>query len=329
MPRRLHLLSPALGRRLLLAWGAAVLLVPFVARGSDGTPVLSLNANAEVGRDGIYLDQVLALQPPTALPRVRIAPAPAIGQIAALSRDQVTTALRASAPDLVSTNWSGPDRVRVSRRSRMLDEAGVCELLRDHLQAEHVRGRGELELRLTRPWAPVAVPDEPLKVRIIESPATGPGANFIVRFDLLDGEDRVGNWQVVASAKIWREVPVAVTALRRGQVLADLTLGSERRDVLALRDAPAVVDPADTTLELIENVPAGQPLLARSLRPRPVIQRGQVVEALVRDGSMTISLKVEALTDALPGQAVRVRNPKTRRELMAKAINEETVLVPR
>ncbi len=316
-------------RPLGLVLGFALGFAAIHARASDATPALALLASAEVGGDGVYLDQVVALQPPTALPRVRIAPPPAIGQVAALSRAQVASALQTHAPGLVSTNWSGPERVRVSRRSRQLDEAGVSDLLREHLQKEMVRDRGELELRLTRPWTTVAVPDDPLSVKIVESPATGPGSNFIVRFELLNGDERVGTWQVVASAKVWREIPVATAVLRRGQALADAPLTLERRDVLALRDTPAVFDPSDTSLELVENVPAGQPLLARSIRTRPVIQRGQLVEAIVRDGGMTISLKVEALTDALPGQAVRVRNPKTRRELLAKAINEETVLIPR
>ena len=60
---------------------------------------------------------------------------------------------------------------------------------------------------------------------------------------------------------------------------------------------------------------------------RPVVQRGQVVDGLVRDGAMNISLKVEVLADGLPGQTVRVRNPKTKREFYAKVQDEQTVLI--
>jgi flagella basal body P-ring formation protein FlgA len=51
------------------------------------------------------------------------------------------------------------------------------------------------------------------------------------------------------------------------------------------------------------------------------------VEAVFQEGSMTISLKVEALEDGALGQTVRVRNPKTRRELYGKIQNEDLVSI--
>ncbi len=69
------------------------------------------------------------------------------------------------------------------------------------------------------------------------------------------------------------------------------------------------------------------PVLNRSVRVRPVIRRGQVVDGVYQDGSLSISLKVETLEDGLLGQTVRVRNPKTKRELYGKVQNEQTVLI--
>ena len=42
---------------------------------------------------------------------------------------------------------------------------------------------------------------------------------------------------------------------------------------------------------------------------------------------MTISLKVESLEDGALGQMVRVRNPKTRRELYGKIQAEDLVFI--
>ncbi|HYV33159.1 MAG TPA: flagellar basal body P-ring formation chaperone FlgA, partial [Candidatus Binatia bacterium] len=102
---------------------------------------------------------------------------------------------------------------------------------------------------------------------------------------------------------------------------------TERHDVLTLRDPldrTALKNPA---IELVENLPAGQPLLSRAVRLRPVVQRGQLVDGLVRDGPLNISLKVEVLADGLSGQTVRVRNPKTRREFYAKVQDDQSVLI--
>lgn len=90
------------------------------------------------------------------------------------------------------------------------------------------------------------------------------------------------------------------------------SLSREPLDESALKNA---------SLELVEAVPASQPLLARAVR----MLRGQM--GFVRNGAPNISLKVEALTDGLPGQTVRVRNPKTKREFYAKVQDQQVVVI--
>jgi flagella basal body P-ring formation protein FlgA len=290
-------------------------------------PAFALPPTTQVAADGVFLDQILVVQPPTALPHLRVADAPRVGETTTLTRDQVRQWLSGHAPEFVSTNWTAQPSIRITRRTRSLDEIELRELLCSTLQKETVKDKGELELRLTRNWTSLMVPEEPVSLRIVDVPATGPSANFIVRFELWSGEERLGNWQLTASARIWREVPVAVTPLRRGQLLSGADVNLERRDVLTLRGAPGIFSANEGLLELVENIPAGQPVLARSVRPRPVVQRGQMVDAIVDDGPLSISLKVEMLQEGLPGQLVRVRNPRTRRELMGKVLNEQTIVL--
>ena len=129
------------------------------------------------------------------------------------------------------------------------------------------------------------------------------------------------------SPLLWRDVLVASGPLKRGQLLADADLLRERRDLLLSREALDALPRVATALELVENVPAGVPLTARAFRVRPLVFRGQTLEALVQDGALQISTKVEVLEDGLPGQFVRVRNPQSRREFRGKVQNENTILV--
>jgi flagella basal body P-ring formation protein FlgA len=244
-----------------------------------------------------------------------------------VSRAQLNALLAANAPALSVSNWSGAQAVRITRRARSLGEAELRDLLTATLQQESVREKGDLELRFGRPWAPVLVPDETLVLHLLDLPAAGVTANFIVRFELRAGTDRLGPWQAVVQARVTRDILVARSSVRRGQPLSDGDFTAERRDVLGLREP---LDPAvlrEPALELIEPVPAGQPLLARAVRLRPVVQRGQMVDGLVRDGALQINLRVEVLADGLPGQFVRVRNPKTKKEFYAKVRDEQTVVI--
>lgn len=292
-----------------------------------GAPAFDLSPAVQVDSGGIYLHQLLSRPLSVPAPPIRLANAPAFGQTASFSRTQIAALLKAAAPELATTNWSGAAQVRITRRARAFNESDLRELLTVTLQQGHVKEKGDLELRLSRPWVPVYVPDETLILKVIDLPASGVGPNFIVRFELVAGTDRVGPWQVVVQARVMKDILVARTLLKRGQPLLSSDFTTERRDVLSMREPLDESVLRDPTLELIEGVQVGQPLLARSVRMRPVVQRGQMVDGLVREGSLNISLKVEVLADGLPGQTVRVRNPKTKREFYAKVQDEQTVVI--
>ncbi len=290
--------------------------------------VWQLLPRAQVDSSGIFLNQ-LVIPPATsaALPQIRLAPAPNLGQTASFSREQITELVRQHNPELFTSNWSGATQIRVSRRTRQFIDSDMIDLLTATLQREVVKDRGELELHLARPWVPLPVPDEPLTLKVFDTPANGIVPNCVIRCELWNGKERVGDWQLAVQASVWREIPVAHSALTRGQLLKDADITMERRDVLVQRDAYLNFSRADDSLQLAENIPSGSPVLNRSIRIRPIIQRGQMVEGLYQDGSLSISLKVETLEDGLPGQTVRVRNPKTKRELYGKVQNEQTVLI--
>lgn len=287
-----------------------------------------LRPEAQVDSAGIFLDHLFtSSEPDRPLPHTRLADAPAANQPSNLTRDQVLSLIRRQDPDF-NTPLSGADRIRIARRTRALAEAELLELLTNTLQQDHVRDRGQLELRLGRPWTTTQVPDEPFVIKVTELPSLGVTPSFIARFELLVGRERFAEWQAVLQARVWRDVLVARATLKRGQALMGTDLAIERRDILALREPLEVAAQYDDALELTEIVSPGSPLTARSVRTRPLVARGRIVDAVIKDGALNISLKVEVLEDGVAGQMVRVRNPISRRELSGKVINEQTVQLP-
>ena len=210
---------------------------------------------------------------------------------------------------------------------RRLEEDELRNLLTDFLIAARGANGAEWELHFTRPWTPVKVPDEPLKVEILEPALNRITSSAILRFELRAGRQLVGAWQLPVQARLWQEVLVAETALQRGQLLSDAALTRVRRDVLTLRDPLYELPAAAAAYELSESVPLGVPLTARALRLKPVVYRGQTVNAIMHDRAMTISLKVEVMEEGVPGQLVRVRNLQSRRELRGKVQDERTIAI--
>ena len=214
-----------------------------------------------------------------------------------------------------------------SRRTRPLEDYDLLELLTKTLQKEYVKDQGELELHLTHSWPKTDVPDEPLTLKVSEMPTRGISPAMVVTFELWADKERLGNWQVPLQASVWRDIPVAHSTLTRGEDLKDADVTMERADVLINRDAFLNFPTPDDTLQLTESIPAGHPVLNRSVRARPLVLRGQMVEAVFQDGTLGISLMVETLEDGALGQTVRVRKPKTKRELYGKVENEKTIRI--
>jgi flagella basal body P-ring formation protein FlgA len=282
---------------------------------------------AQSDESGVYLDQIVASDSGANVPHLRLAGSPSAGRVLTLARSQIMELLKQQ-PDIdFSGALTGADIVKVSRRMRKLEETELRELMSATLQKDVVRERGELELQFTRPWAPLTIPDDPVRLRISDLPLSGISGNFIARFEISAGNAVIGNWNMSVQARVWREIWVTKGGASRGQLVRDADLALERRDVLTIKEELAVLDPEDTRRELARNAPAGSPIYARMLRLRPVVHRGQIVEAFVEDGALQIGAKVEVLEDGVPGQFVRVRNVQSRREFKGKVKDEETVLV--
>jgi len=296
------------------------------ACGSESLP-LPLQADVKVDSTGIFLNQLLTPSLHATLPIIRLAPAPPWGQTISLSRQQLHDLIKEADPELNLTNWSGPELVKIGRRVRQLCEADVTEMIRAALQRDYVGAGGKLEIHFTRPWTPLAVPDEEISLQLTELPPAGVLPNLVAGFELWCGKERVGTWQAPLQARVWREIPVAHAPILRGQLLSQADITLERRDVLSQHETCIEFPVTDSLLEASGGIPAGAPVFSRMTRARPVMRRGQLVEAVFQDGPMMISLKVEALEDGTLGQTVRVRNPKTNRELYGKIQNQDLISI--
>ncbi|HWD93778.1 MAG TPA: flagellar basal body P-ring formation chaperone FlgA [Verrucomicrobiae bacterium] len=227
----------------------------------------------------------------------------------------------------VRADEASPAPGAVAPTQHTFEQADLVTLLTSALQQDYVKDKGELELRITQPWAAHTITNAPVTVKILEVPTMGVTSSFIVRFELLAGDKSIGSWQVPVQAHVWREVWVAHSMLKRGDAIADADLARERRDMLTIHEPLAEFTPGDSTLEIAEPVGVGAPLFARSIKLVPVVHRGQMVTALIEDGSFSVQMKVEALEDGSPGQIVRARNQQSLRDIRGKVLNEQTILV--
>lgn len=321
------ILASLVGCAVLTAQEASRPLAPVPDAPQNPAPAMAVfAAGAMVHADGVFSTDLI--QGVAALPRLRVAPAPAVGAWAMVSRTSVVETLKGAGIDLQSLRWTGPEAARVSRAMRDLPEAEVRDRITQELQRRYARSGGEIEVRLSRPWRTVPIPDETVDIRLLDLPTAGLQSLVSLKVEVLAAGESVGNWFQPIQVRHWCEVPVAAAALRRGLPLAEAETVLERRDILASRGILRNLPAATQDYELAESLAPGQALSDRSLRLKTVVFRGRRIDARIQAGTLEITTKVEALEDGYPGQSIRVRNPQSKREFRGVVQTEDAVLIP-
>jgi flagella basal body P-ring formation protein FlgA len=208
-------------------------------------------------------------------------------------------------------------------------EKDLLFLLSARLQPKPELGELEIEVqRLAPPWKPIPTSNGSIDVQILYRPSLT--SQFGVQFEVICGNKSLGTYFANVKARLFREVWVAPTTLKRGTPLDQAGLVKERRDVFQAPNASFSQDAFDfSDLHLTESVNAGAIVLARQVQPRPVMFRNDHVQAVIKDDVMSVSTLVKVLSDGAPGQFVKARNLRTQKEIQGKVIDAHTIEVSR
>ena len=187
---------------------------------------------------------------------------------------------------------------------------------------------GELVLTPVRPLPKVEVPEGfPLIVKITQAPVQGLGAFMTVKYSVTVGDQSRGEHTGFFKAALLREGWVTTKYCQRLKTLDQISLKRKKVNVINLRTGVWEGDKLTADLQIIQAVPAGTVLHPRHVRRRPVVLRNQTVQAVIRHKALLIRLNVTALEDGAPGDVIRLRNPKSYKELRGTVVNSDTVSI--
>lgn len=187
---------------------------------------------------------------------------------------------------------------------------------------------GQLRLTFAHPFTRVRLTsDDEWQLTLNDTPPGGMTSNMIVSFTLTQGDKRIGSWNCLVRAQLWKPVLISERRLERGMTV-DKEIASERV-VDVLRAAPNLV-PGGTDLsgyEMAETVNAGLPLTWHDVTAKPTVRKGQVVDISAADGLVSISMKAVAMANGAVGDMITVRNIESRRDFPAKVTGINTAQV--
>jgi len=185
---------------------------------------------------------------------------------------------------------------------------------------EHFQARGDLQLDLLRPWAPLAVSAGPVEVVILDCPARL-SSSLLLQVRLQANGSALGSFALMLKAQLLRDVWVSRTPIERGADFDPNQLDTRHLDVLQQRDT-VPTDSTDADFTYASSVASGRLLAWRDLARRSLIRKGQIVEVSAVDGMLTITTKAMAMENGAAGDTVRLRNLDSKRDFSALVVAE-------
>ena len=208
-----------------------------------------------------------------------------------------------------------------------IGERELVDALQRELTARYSL-EGDLKLSLAQEWKALEIRNRrDWKLIIDQAPLGGLSSRPQVRFHIESGGNHIGSWQETLRASLWRPVWVATRRLDRGATPDASSCGLKNIDTLAENLSYV---PADTDLsiyEMAQGVGQDRPLTSRDLSLRPLVRKNQLVDVIVSEGSLNITMKGLALGTAGAGEMVSIRNPDSRKDFQAKVVGINTVQV--
>lgn len=203
--------------------------------------------------------------------------------------------------------------------------------LLEELQAELTTSmslRGELKLAFVEPWKPLEIRNgKDWKIVVDGVPKSGLSKKFPVRFSVEVAGKKIGTWQEQVKAQLIEPVWVSTCRLERGEAINSAVAALKEIDVLNSNKELLTADSNLHIFEVAQSIPADQVLTRSDVALRRLVRRGKVVDVLVNQGALNITMKALALADGGAGETIGVRNIDSKKDFQAQVVGSNTVQV--
>ncbi len=186
---------------------------------------------------------------------------------------------------------------------------------------------GEVRVKVIKEWVPLNIPSGAHFVEAFNLQGGGLTTMMAFYIRVISGGLVMGGWPIQARVELFQDVWVAQQRMERGQVVDDDAVESKRIDVLKERTVPLPASFELSGYELAMPIPAGKVLTRRDIVEKELVKKGQMVDVLVSQGSLSLRMKAMALEGGAVGITVKLRNLDSRKDFFGEVIGEGQVSV--
>lgn len=124
----------------------------------------------------------------------------------------------------------------------------------------------------------------------------------------------IKSFRLPLKAALFRNVYVAAHRLDRGESLEEPGVKKIISNIYEQRGSPIPADVNLSEYELVQVVPEGRLVTWNDVARRPDVRRGDMVEVVLKNGGLSISLAALSLENGIIGERVSLRNVRSRHE---------------
>lgn len=131
---------------------------------------------------------------------------------------------------------------------------------------------------------------------------------------------------IVADVKRYQSVPVLNRSVKIGDTLTEDMFSIEKRQLSSSRETVQKIE-AVVGMQANRFLNAGQTLQFSDIKKEQVLKRGQMVRAVVGDGSFEVAISAEAQEAGAIGEVVKIKNLDSQKVFAAKIVERGLVRI--
>jgi flagella basal body P-ring formation protein FlgA len=291
---------------------------------------LTFRASAEAAGEYVFLKDIAELSPEMTQTcgHVQIWTAPPPGEIYPLTKEFLHHRLTQLGLGGLMEQSALPPVIQVRQTGVLLSNDQVAAAFRRHVLARSHWLEKQLRIEVFPLAEPVLMPDNNLSLEVLPSKNERLVGEVILEMALMRQGQAYKRLKVTGKVSLEREVVCTVRHLAPQTPIGPGDVRLSRREVTHLGAEEFFVS-LDQVIGRIVAKPLGpqEMVTQRHLSQQPLINRGDEVTVLLDDQGLIISTKGVAREPGYPGRAIRMLNPKSKKEFQAQVVDAKTVKV--
>lgn len=221
-----------------------------------------------------------------------------------------------------------PPAISVRQTGKALTTEEIAAALRRFLQEHSPFPEKNLQLQVYPLEEAVLLPEGPYRLEVIPPKPGRLLGELSLEVGIVQHGRPVKRIKAAARVSLETEVVCATRPLMPPKVITAGDVAVLRREVTTLNPQDFFTAPEQVVGRTLARPLGPQEMLTpRHLSQQPLIRKGEEVTVLLEEGGLEIRTKGVAKEPGFPGQAIRLLNPKSKKEFQAQVVDQNTVRV--